>query len=156
MYFFFSTMVMLWIDVLSYDFFLFLYSERCLGQKPLLRKRCYFELIETIRHNNADLKKRYLGQKPLLRKRYYTELIETIRHNNADLKKGWWLNARCCAGGNHPRMCNPKWTIQAGRQVPGCFATFLMTFIALVFSGIWSEDRGTIVPNLNARFQQFP
>ena len=87
MYSFFFAMVMLWIDVLSYDFFLFLYSERCLGQKPLLRKRYYSELIETIRHNNADMKKRYLGQKPLLRKRYYSELIETIRHNNADLKK---------------------------------------------------------------------
>ena len=87
MYTFFSVMVMPWIDVLSYDFFLFSYSERCLGQKPLLRKRYYTEFIKTIRHNNTDLKKRYLGQKPLLRKRYYTELIETIRHNNADLKK---------------------------------------------------------------------
>ena len=87
MYSFFSAMVMPWIDVLSYDFFLFLCSEQCLGQKPILRKRYYSELIETIRHNNADMKERYLGQKPLLWERYYSELIETIRHNNADMKK---------------------------------------------------------------------
>ena len=74
------------MDVLLYDFFYY-YSERYLGPKPLLRKRYLYELIETIRHNNTDLKKRYLGPRPLLRKRYYSELIETIWHNNADLKK---------------------------------------------------------------------
>ena len=63
-------------------------KKRYLGQKPLLRKRYYSEIIETIWHNNADMKKRYLGQKPLLRKRYYSELIETIWHNNTDMKKG--------------------------------------------------------------------
>ena len=47
------------MDVLLYDYIyihIFLYSERYLGPKPLLRKRYYSELIETIRHNNADLK----------------------------------------------------------------------------------------------------
>ena len=68
-------------------FFFFYYSEQYLEPKPLLRKRYLYELTNTIRHNNADLKKRYLGPRPLLRKRYYSELIETIRHNNADLKK---------------------------------------------------------------------
>ena len=76
------------MDVLLYDFFFFFYhSERYLGPKPLLRKRYLYELTETIRHNNADLKKRYLGLRPLLRKRHYFELIETIQHNSADLKK---------------------------------------------------------------------
>ena len=37
--------------------FFFFYSERYLGPKPLLTKSYYFELIETNRHNNADLKK---------------------------------------------------------------------------------------------------
>ena len=36
---------------------LLFHSERYLGSKPLLRKSYYFELIETNRHNNADLKK---------------------------------------------------------------------------------------------------
>ena len=77
------------MGVLLYDYFLFtFYSERYLGPTPLLRKIYYFELFETIWHNNADMKKRYLGQKPLLRKRYYSELIETIWHNNTDMKKG--------------------------------------------------------------------
>ena len=67
--------------------FFFHYLERYLGPKPLLRKRYLYELIETIRCNNADLKKRYLGPRPLLRKRHYSEVIETIRHNNADLEK---------------------------------------------------------------------
>ena len=78
------------MDVLLYDYIyihFFFYSERYLGPKPLLRKRHYSALIETNRHNNADLKKWYLGPKPLLRKRYYSELIEIIRHNDADLKK---------------------------------------------------------------------
>ena len=47
------------MDVLLYDFFFFFKknSERYLGPKPLLRKGYLYELIETIRHNNADLKK---------------------------------------------------------------------------------------------------
>ena len=45
------------MDVLLYDFFFFYHSERYLGPKPLLRKGYLYELIETIRHNNADLKK---------------------------------------------------------------------------------------------------
>ena len=40
------------MDVL-YIFF----SERYLGPNPLLAKSYYFELTETNRHNNADLKK---------------------------------------------------------------------------------------------------
>ena len=42
---------------MCYHMIFILYSERYLGPKPLLRKRYYSELIETIRHNNADLKK---------------------------------------------------------------------------------------------------
>ena len=34
----------------------FFFFERYLGPKPLLTKSYYFELIETNRHNNADLK----------------------------------------------------------------------------------------------------
>ena len=47
------------MGVLLYDYFLFIYfySKRYLRPKPLLRKRYYYELIEIIRHNNADLKK---------------------------------------------------------------------------------------------------
>ena len=37
--------------------YIFFYSERYLGPKPMLTKNYYFEFIETNRHNNADLKK---------------------------------------------------------------------------------------------------
>ena len=39
------------MDVLVFFF------ERYLGPKPLLTKNYYFELTETNKHNNADLKK---------------------------------------------------------------------------------------------------
>ena len=36
---------------------IYIFFERYLGPNPLLIKSYYFELTETSRHNNADLKK---------------------------------------------------------------------------------------------------
>ena len=62
-------------------------KRQYLGLKPLLRKRCYYELNRAARQINADLKRRYLGLKPLLRKRCYYELNRAARQINADLKR---------------------------------------------------------------------
>ena len=43
------------MDVL--DIYIYFFSERYLGPNPLLTKSYYFELTETNRHNNVDLKK---------------------------------------------------------------------------------------------------
>ena len=37
--------------------YIYFFSEQYVGPNPLLTKSYYFELTETNRHNNADLKK---------------------------------------------------------------------------------------------------
>ena len=54
--------------------------------ETLIERKMLFCTYRAIRLNNADLRKQYLGPKPLLRKRCYYELIRAVRHNNADLK----------------------------------------------------------------------
>ena len=136
------------------------------------RKRYYDELIRAVWHNDADLRKQYLGPKSLTKKKdVIMNLLEvscTIRPTwkwvvypklergdgwmlDADMKMGcipqiwtrWWLNARCHVGSNHPRIYNPKCTAPVGHWVIRRFAIFIITFIALTFSGIWSEDWAT-------------
>ena len=61
------------MDVLLYDYiYIYIYifySERYLGPKPLLRKRYYSELIETIRHNYVNMKKKTISKAETLIKK---------------------------------------------------------------------------------------
>ena len=62
-------MVMPRMDVLLYDFFSSLYSERCLGPKSLLIKRPYSALIETIQHNKCRFENMILRVETLTKKK---------------------------------------------------------------------------------------